>query len=464
MTAGIDDIAIYIPRLYIDAADFAVNRGLDPVKLQKGLGVSQMAIVDANQDPACLAANACLQIMQKNKLSPEDIGRLYISTESAFDESKAMNSYVIGMLEQVYGQGAFEHCGGVETKFACVSGSYALYDNTNWIRAGEAEGKYALVVVSDIAKYDMGSSGEMTQGAGAVVMLLNNNPRLLAFDPKVTATSIKDEYDFYRPFGKETPIVHGQYSNLLYMIQVRKALESYKKKVLSSGLIKMREDETILDHMDYINMHLPYSNMGKKALAYLVRHEWRQLPRWQKILKDIDMKEPIPKDPRGTIESVLGDSEFMAKDHEFTKLFTKTPEYQEIYESKLSSSLIASSMIGNLYTASLYLGFRSSLEFEHRKGIDLEGKRIGFGSYGSGSSAMVFSGVVQPDFKEIVSRMDLKAEIGNRRRLTWEEYEELHENKLSPEESMVHTNKEFVLVDVQTQKENRGERRYVFNE
>ena len=464
MTAGIDDIAIYIPRLYIDATDFAVNRGLDPVKLQKGLGVSQMAMVDANQDPACLAANACLQIMQKNKLSPEDIGRLYISTESAFDESKAMNSYVIGMLEQVYGQGAFEHCGGVETKFACVSGSYALYDNTNWIRAGEAEGKYALVVVSDIAKYDMGSSGEMTQGAGAVVMLLNNNPRLLAFDPKVTATSIKDEYDFYRPFGKETPIVHGQYSNLLYMIQVRKALESYKKKVLSSGLIKMREDETILDHMDYINMHLPYSNMGKKALAYLVRHEWRQLPRWQKILKDIDMKEPIPKDPRGTIESVLGDNEFMAKDHEFTKLFTKTPEYQEVYESKLSSSLIASSMIGNLYTASLYLGFRSSLEFEHRKGVDLEGKRIGFGSYGSGSSAMVFSGVVQPDFKEIVSRMDLKAEIGDRRRLTWEEYEELHENKLSPEESMVHTNKEFVLVDVQTQKENRGERRYVFNE
>ena len=464
MAAGIDDIAIYIPRLYIDASDFAVNRGLDPVKLQKGLGVSQMAIVDANQDPACLAANACLKIMQKNKLSPEDIGRLYISTESAFDESKAMNSYVIGMLEQVYGQGAFEHCGGVETKFACVSGSYALYDNANWIRAGEAEGKYALVVVSDIAKYDMGSSGEMTQGAGAVVMLLNDSPRLLSFDPKVTSTSIKDEYDFYRPFGKETPIVHGQYSNLLYMIQVRKALETYKKRVLSTGLIKMREDETILDHMDYINMHLPYSNMGKKALAYLVRHEWRQLPRWQGILNDIGMKEPIPNDPRGTIESVLGDDEFMAKDHEFTKMFTKTAEYQEVYESKLSSSLIASSMIGNLYTASLYLGFRSSLEFEHRKGIDLEGKRIGFGSYGSGSSAMVFSGVVQPDFKDIVSRMDLKAEIGNRRRLTWEEYEELHENKLSPEESMVHTNKEFVLVDVQTQKENRGERRYVFNE
>ena len=464
MTAGIDDIAIYIPKLYLDATDFAAARGLDPVKLQKGLGVSQMSIVDANQDPACLAANACLKIMQRNKLSPEDIGRLYVSTESAFDESKAMNSYVIGMLEQVYGQGAFEHCGGVETKFACVSGSYALYDNTNWIRAGEAEGKAALVVVSDIAKYDMGSSGEMTQGAGAVVMLLNDSPRLLTFDPKVTSTSIKDEYDFYRPFGKETPIVHGQYSNLLYMIQVRKALETYKKKVISSGLINIEPGETILDHMDYIHMHLPYSNMGKKALAYLVRHEWRQLPRWKRVLQEIGMDEPVPKDPRGTIESVLGDEEFMAKDHEFTKLFSKTPEYQEVYESKLASSLVASRMIGNLYTASLYLGFRSSLEFEYQKGIDLEGKRVGFGSYGSGSSAMVFSGVIQPEYAEVVKNMNLEAEISNRRKLTWNEYEQLHENKLSPEESMVHSKKEFVLVSVQTEIETRGERRYIFNE
>ena len=464
MAAGIDDIEIYIPRLYIDAEDFAKARGLDPVKLQKGLGVSQMAIVDSNQDPAILAANACLKIMQKNKLSPEDIGRLYVSTESAFDESKAMNSYVIGMLEQVYGQGAFEHCGGIETKFACVSGSYALYDNTNWIRAGEAEGKHALVVVSDIAKYDMGSSGEMTQGAGSVVMLLNDNPRLLAFDPKVTATSIKDEYDFYRPFGKETPIVHGQYSNMLYMIQVRKALEAYKKKIVSSGLVKMEQGETILDHMDYINMHLPYSNMGKKALAYLVRHEWRQLPRWKRVLSEIGIEEPIPKDPRGTIESVLGDEEFMTKDHEFTKLFTKTPEYQEVYESKLASSLIASTMIGNLYTASLYLGFRSSLEYEYQKGIDLEGKRVGFGSYGSGSSAMVFSGVIQPGYEEIVKNMNLVAELEDRRRLTLDEYESLHENRLSPEKSMLHSKKEFVLVDVETETETRGERRYIFNE
>jgi len=462
MAAGIDDIAIYIPRLYLDAGDFAKARGLDPEKLERGLGIGQMAIVDTNQDPACLAANACLRVMQKNKLTPDKIGRLYVATESAFDESKAMNSYVIGMLEQVYGKDTFGHCGGIECKFACVSGSYALYDNTNWIRAGESENKYALVVVSDIAKYDLGSSGEVTQGAGAIAMLLNDNPRLLSFDPKVTATSIKNEYDFYRPFGKETPIVHGQYSNLLYLIQVKNALIDYKRKVKKTGLIKLKDGETILDHVDYLNMHLPYSNMGKKALAYLVRHEWRDLPRWKKIIEEIGMEEPIPKDPRGTIESVLEDAEFMANDHQFTKLFTSTEIYAELYESKLASSLIASKMIGNLYTASLYLGFRSSLEFEYQKGVDLKGKRVGFCSYGSGASAMIFSGVIQPEYDQVVKDMNLEAELGPRTKLSLDEYEELHENKRTYEENIRSANKEFVIVDVKTSTESRGERHYAF--
>ncbi len=462
MAAGIDNIGIYIPQLYLDASDFAKARGLDPEKLERGLGIKQMAIVDTNQDPACLAANACLNVMQKTKLSPDEIGRLYVATESSLDESKAMNSDVIGMLEQVYGEGTFGHCGGIECKFACVSGSYALYDNTNWIRAGEAEGKYALVVVSDIAKYDLRSSGEVTQGAGAVAMLLNDNPRLLAFDPKVTSTSIKNEYDFYRPFGKETPIVHGQYSNLLYLIQVKNALIEYKRKIINTGLIKLKEGETILDHVDYLNMHLPYSNMGKKALAYLVRHEWRDLPRWKKIIEKIGMNEPIPKDPRGTIESVLADAEFMAKDHQFTKLFTSTEEYDELYESKLASSLIASKMIGNLYTASLYLGFRSSLEFEYQKGVNLNGKRVGFCSYGSGSSAMIFSGVIQPEYEQIVKEMNLEAEIGPRIKLSLEEYEELHENKRDQDDTIRSANKEFVLVDVKTSAKSKGERHYTF--
>ena len=119
----------------------------------------------------------------------------------------------------------------------------------------------------------------------------------------------------------------------------------------------------------------------------------------------------------------------------------------------------------SLYTASLYLGFRSCLEFEFQKGIDLNQKRFGFASYGSGSSAMVFSGVIQPEYNEIVKDMNLETEIGVRKKLSLSEYEQLHENKLLPEQSLLNSKKEFVLEYVENKsQESRGERRYTFLE
>ena len=448
MPVGIDDMAIYIPKLYIDYKDFAKARGIDPQKLEYGIGIKKMALADANQDPACMAANACLRLMKKNDLKPQDIGRIYVATESSLDESKAMNSFVIGMLEQVYGENTLEHAGGIECKFACVSGSYAIYDNANWIRARENNEQAAIVIVSDIAKYDIGSAGEYTQGAGAVALLIKDNPRLMAFDEKVTSTIIKNEYDFYRPFGKVTPLVNGIYSNLLYLIQVRKALEAYKDKATKLGFIKLREDESITDHIDYINVHLPYRKMGEKALAYLLRHEWRHLPRWENIIDQIKLNEPIPKDPRGTIESLIADTEFMRADEKFRKEFMKTGYYREVFDKKMSSSLEASALIGNLYTASMYMGFRSLVEFENNKGIDLYNKRVGFGSYGSGCSAMVFSGIFQEQCKEIANKMDLDKEIGERTKISIEDYEKLHNNTKKFSESFLNGENEFILVSI----------------
>ena len=89
MPVGIDDMAIYIPKLYIDYKDFAKARGIDPQKLEYGIGIKKMALADANQDPACMAANACLRLMKKNDLKPQDIGRIYVATESSLDESKS---------------------------------------------------------------------------------------------------------------------------------------------------------------------------------------------------------------------------------------------------------------------------------------------------------------------------------------------------------------------------------------
>ena len=126
----------------------------------------------------------------------------------------------------------------------------------------------------------------------------------------------------------------------------------------------------------------------------------------------------------------------------------KTQHYKNVFDRKMSSSLQASALIGNLYTASMYMGLRSLLEFEYLKNIDLYGKRIGFGSYGSGCSAMVFSGVIQEKYKELVSRMNLDKDIGPRTKISIEDYEKLHKNTRKYDEAFLNAEDEFILVNI----------------
>ena len=78
---------------------------------------------------------------------------------------------------------------------------------------------------------------------------------------------------------------------------------------------------------------------------------------------------------------------------------------------------------------------------------------------------MVFSGVIQPEYEAIVKDMNLEAEIGYRQKLSLDQYEQLHENKLTPEQSLLNTKREFVLEFVESKSsESRGERRYTFTE
>ena len=58
---GIDDIAVYIPRLYLELADesrpekpteFSMARKGDPSKYLHGIGIAKMSIPDTYQDSA----------------------------------------------------------------------------------------------------------------------------------------------------------------------------------------------------------------------------------------------------------------------------------------------------------------------------------------------------------------------------------------------------------------------------
>jgi hydroxymethylglutaryl-CoA synthase len=68
----------------------------------------------------------------------------------------------------------------VDLTFACIGAVDALQNSLDWVRMGED--RMAIVIGSDVAKYELASTGEYTQGAGAIALLVKENPRLLAFD------------------------------------------------------------------------------------------------------------------------------------------------------------------------------------------------------------------------------------------------------------------------------------------
>ncbi len=285
-TVGIDDLAVYVPGLYLPLeGEFARSRGIDPSKLIKGIGIERMAVPDAHEDAATMAAMSLLLLMRRSRLQPEQIGKIYVGTESSADEAKAMGTYVIGMLEQVYGQGSFQECGTVEMKAACIATTLALESQSYWL-AGEDEDRVGVVIASDVAKYPLASPGEYTQGAGSVSLLLKKNPRLVSLE-QVYGHFTRDENDFFRPMGCTTAVVNGKHSNQCYLDAVTGAFDSFAARATRKGIIVPAAGQCVTDFLDHILFHIPYPRMVEYASAVVFRHDWKSCPRSRRVEEEI---------------------------------------------------------------------------------------------------------------------------------------------------------------------------------
>lgn len=457
MNAGIDDIELFIPKPYVYYMDFAAARGINPEKLEKGIGVKSMAMPDSDEDTATMAATACLKLMKKNNLSPKDIGRIDIATEGGLDESKPLTTYVIGMLEQVYGSGTFQHCMGVEYKSACVAGSRALLDSVNWISSGEnkaglivrhregagtwtpSDGRAAIVITSDIAKYEIGSPGEYTQGAGAVAMLVTENPRLVSLDRSVASWVMRNDYDFYRPHGRDTPVVNGKESLKSYVEQVALAFKGFRQNAMQGRVIMPCNNFT--GHIDYFAFHLPFPRMGEKALERILVDEYIEDTKLGFI--DMPSIEYLERGfgREGAIRNIL-----------------KMQESEDVFRRKVKPSIAGCAHVGNIYTGSVFLSLASLIEDGCFSGIELEGKRVVFLSYGSGSSAVVYSGRIGNVPEQIGCSGILMTALKDRQRLTMEQYEALHKGKAAS--PVTEKRSQFVLQSV----DSNSRRTYSYRE
>ena len=474
---GIDSLSYYVPSLYVDIEELAIARDIPPEKLVSGLGLKKMATPDYDEDSASIAANSLLRLIEENNIDPRKIGRVYLGTESGVDASKPTSSYVVEILEEIlrkeYGNRCFKNCDIVDLTFACAGAVDALQNCCDWVRNGQ--NRQAIVIASDIAKYEINSTGEYTQGAGSVSMLICENPSIISFNG-AWGVSTKGIGDFFKPrrlfkksnilieaakllghevslndaesllnkaeskfwsdsndlieVYKEEPIFEGQFSNESYKERVFEAIENFNEQ---------NQTDILRDWVNII-FHLPYAYHGRRMIV----------TKWLDWMND--------NDKFISIYSEIGKPD-SSNDKDWIKKVTKSSLYKSFVEEKIAAGEKASSEIGNMYTASIFMSLISSLEDAVKNDKNFVNKKIGFISYGSGSKAKIFEGTIQENWVEKIKPIELFKNLNNRKKININTYENLHRRKVS---SNINNNDGIIkLSKISDGEFNEGLRNYI---
>ena len=326
MNIGIDKIGFATANYVLKLADLAEARGIVPDKLSKGLLLKELSIAPITEDIVTMGASAAESILTaKDK---NEIDMVIVASESGIDQSKASAVFVHGLL------GVQPFARSLEMKEACYSATAAL--DYARLHVEKHPNSKALVIASDIAKYGVDTPGEPTQGAGAVAMLITNNPRILIFNEDNVAQT-RDIMDFWRPNYSTTPFVNGMYSTQQYLDSLKTTWVEYQKR-----------NQVSLKDFAAICFHLPYPKLALKGLKKIMD-------------KSLSL------------------------------------EQQEQLQANFYQSILYSQKVGNIYTGSLFLGLLSLLE---NSSTLKTGDRIALFSYGSGAVSEIFSGQLVAGFKQ----------------------------------------------------------------
>ena len=419
---GIDRITFATPNCYLSMKDLAIARGIDPNKFTIGIGQSQQAVPPNHQDIVTLGTQAALPLLPY--IDNSRLKMVIVGTESGVDASKSSALYIHRLLDL----SPWVRC--VEVKEACYGGTAALMMARDYVLTHPSA--QVLVIAADIARYGVGTPGEVTQGAGAVAMLVSENPHVLQINDDSVVKSAEIQ-DFWRPVYQSTALARGKFSTEQYIHMFCDVWQQYSAK-----------NDCNFNDFEAICFHLPYTKMGLKALRAGFE--------------------------ANSCASLTGDT-------------------RERLLARYQDSTQYSRRIGNIYTGSLYLGLISLLDYDYFRNFDyssesagdssvtgdlssgthtnespssplLPGQKIGLFSYGSGAVAEFFSATLVPDWRSaLFSNRHLKA-LNNRTQLSVSQYEEMFNSAApySPQDFVSsqenRSGAQFVLDSITSQERN----------
>ncbi len=361
---GIEKIAAYPCTLSLDLRLLAEKRGDPPDYPRNELNVETRSVNPPWEDPVTMAVNAAQTLLGAG--NPEEIGLVLVGTESSPDFGKPISSYVQRFCEIP------ANCRNLETKHACYSGTGALMLAAHWIASGLHRGKKALVITTDQSRVHLEKRWEYVLGAGAVAMLVSDQPDVLELELEHNGYWSAELADTYRPTST-AEVGHAETSLFGYLEALENTYEAY---LAQAGPVEYTS------HFKRHIYHVPFGGMTLRAHRALLRREG----------------------------------------------ITRASEVRASFEERVRPSLHYTARMGGTYGSATFLALMSLIDSSDDLG---PGDRISLFSYGSGSCAEFYSARIGPRARAVVGAAGLARALEERETLTVEAYEQIERERFA---------------------------------
>lgn len=445
-TYGISGMKLYLPPQRVDLEQWCgwTGKKWDKVRAVVGHG---FRMAGPHENIYTMAANAVLRLILDYDVDPQRVGMLALGTESSTDNS-AGAIIVKGMVDQALRElgrpTISRRCEVPELKHACLGGVYAIKSALRYL-AMDGQGRQAIVVCGDIAEYARGSSGEQTQGAGTVAMLLEEDPALLSLDLHNAGSAC--DYrgpDFRKPFARyaerttdapggkvhDYPRFSGPYSTTCYIDETIQAVAALRERLELSH-------EAFWRDMDDIYLHRPYHHMPQSAMAALyvwglAEGEGRHAELGRLCAAagaDLDAALAELRSEPSLFAAVLDgkiDGDVYPNALAAARQLRRSSTFSDLIAAKMSRGAGRMMELGNLYTASLPAWVAAALDEAAGRGEDLTGRRVVLIGYGSGDAAEAIPARITAGWAEAARRIGFTASLQGAVDVDQQTYEALH--------------------------------------
>ena len=446
---GISGLATYLPPYRVQLEDWCDWTGSHWPKIRAVVGRS-FRMRGPNHSVYTMAATAVLRLIDQYDVDPQRVRFLGLGTESSTDNS-AGSVIIKGMVDQALADRGMpplsRACEVPEYKHACLGGVYAMKGALRYL-ALDGKGSQAIVVCADIAEYARGSTGEPTQGAGAVAMLLEEDPLLATVHLEQSGSA--SDYrvmDFRKPMLRfcgqdrseshqvqDFPVFNGKYSTTCYIDETLRALDDMYRKRDLSPIEHMRS-------LRYVFMHRPYRRMPETgwSMAYLFalangseadQAELAGYAAAADICPDALLVEMASEPAVAEFAHPAAlQSEAYPLAAALLPAFRGSERYAPEVLDKLDLGSDAIRDLGNLYTAAMPAWLAAGLEHALEDGAELAGEELLTLGYGSGDAAEVIPFAVTDSWRESAERVRFSAALEPSVDLTQAQYEALHDGR-----------------------------------